>query len=378
MDTFAQQRSLVNYWLPVLAAGLLAWLGFLVVGKTPLIRASGLTLAIVGVTLTLRRLGAVLALIGGLTLAFSPAFWSQTGGAQSLLPAPTVLAMIIAGLMGVVFIRVTKRPYIALGLGLLIFAVIFWSQIGTPRSLRLTGLLTAWLLVILVQALLISNPRPDEPPAQSISPQQYLGILLILFAGVVNDPLFVLLLPATALGLWLSRTPLRWWYWVALLIIAVLGLRGILVTYVDATWWSYSSVAAHNTGYRERYLIADGWREGIRWLDLVKLVIKQTTIFGAVLSVLGLTRMTRWYPVLGIVLMLAYVSYAIFGLVYFGTDREILIMPLFIIQVIWLTYAVYTFCHWLAKPGKPSIYRLRWLAIGAYLLLPIYFLISNA
>jgi hypothetical protein len=372
-----QEWEMIKYWLPALAAGLLAWLAFLVVGDTPLIRASGLALAVVGVTLAMRWMGAVLALIGGLALAFSPAFWSQTGGAQSLLPATTILATIFAGIASIAIIRITKRPYITLGAGLFIFAIIFWSQISTPHSLRLTGLLTTWLLVILVHSLQSSNPRPEGPPRKQITPQQYMGILIILFVGVINDPLFVLLVPATATGLWLSNTPLRGWYWAGLLIITILGVRGITVTYVDSAWWSTSSIEAHNTGFQVKTIIADGWHEGIRWIDLIKLIIQQTTIVGAVLSILGLIRMTRWYPVLGIVLIIAFGFYSIFGLTYFGSNRQILLIPLFIIQTIWLTYAIYTFGQWLEKADTPNIYQARWLTMGGYALLPIYFIIQN-
>ena len=369
-----QQLRTAKHWLPAIATGTVAWFAFLSIGGTPLIRASGLALTIVGITLSLRRMGAALAIIGGMTLAFSPAFWSQTGGAQSLLPATTVLATMLAGAFSLVLIRISKRPYITLGFGLLVFAVIFWSQIGTPRSLRLTGLLTAWLLVILIEALLASNPRPDGPPPQSIRPQQYIAILIVLFVGVINDPLIVLLVPAIAIGLWLSNTALARWYWIALLLVTIIGVRGIAVTYVDSSWWSASSVDTHNAGIHTRYLVADGWREGVRWIDLIKLIIKQTTIIGAVLSVLGLTRMTRWYPVLGTVLMIAYACYALFGLVYFGLDREVLLMPLFIIQVIWLTYAVFTGGQWLLKSDNQRVSRIRWFAFGAYLLLPLYLL----
>ncbi|HRF94613.1 MAG TPA: hypothetical protein PLZ51_05460, partial [Aggregatilineales bacterium] len=77
--------------------------------------------------------------------------------------------------------------------------------------------------------------------------------------------------------------------------------------------------------------------------------ISQFTIIGATLSIFGLARMARWYPVLGVVLMVAYATHALFGLVYFGADRAVLIMPLFIIQMIWLAYAMYSLGEWLNK-----------------------------
>ncbi|HRF94612.1 MAG TPA: hypothetical protein PLZ51_05455, partial [Aggregatilineales bacterium] len=199
-------RVLLTYWLPALLAGGLIWVIFITIGQTPFVRASGLALVIVGVSLTMCRFGAIIAFLGGISLALAPAFWSQTGGATSFVPATVVLAMGIAAIISIVVIQFLKRPYLALGVGVLVFAVIFWSQIGTARSLRLTSLMTAWLLFLLIEALFQSNPRPDEKPATPIMHQQYMGILLILGIGILNDPLFVLILPAVALGLWLSQT----------------------------------------------------------------------------------------------------------------------------------------------------------------------------
>jgi hypothetical protein len=373
-----RQRSITNldFWLPALAGGLFAWMVFITLGETPFIRASGLALAIAGVILTLRRMGPLLALAGGLALAFSPAFWSQTGGGASVGPATIVLATILAGISAAIFIHISRRPYLALGVGLLIFAIIYWSQIGVPRSLRLTSLMSAWLLFLLVDALHISNPRPDEPPAFPIKPQQYIALLLILYLGVLNDPLFVLLAPAVALGLWLSHTPLPRWYWLGMLLGVVIGIWGVMNTYVAPVFWSASALEAHITGLQTRYIIPDGWREGLRWVNVLGIVVNQLTIIGAGISILGLARMARWYPVLGVVLMIAYACYAIFGLVYFGGDRDILLLPLFVIQIIWLTYGIYTFSQWLANSPQSLVRSARWPVIGLYFSLPVYFLIK--
>ncbi|NUQ03447.1 MAG: hypothetical protein HUU31_06150, partial [Anaerolineae bacterium] len=82
-------------WLPALIAGGIAWTAFIGLGSTPVIRASGMAVAVVGMGMALRPMGAALALVGGLALAFSPAFWIQTGGAQSL-EAPAVAATFAA------------------------------------------------------------------------------------------------------------------------------------------------------------------------------------------------------------------------------------------------------------------------------------------
>ncbi len=366
------QRRIAIYWLPAFIAGMLAWMAFVTTGQTPLVRATGLALVIVGVTLTLRRLGAILAVTGGLALAFSPAFWSQTGGGDSIGTATTVVALIAASFAAVIVVQMSRRPYIALGLGASVFAMIFWSQIGTPRSLRLTGLLTAWLLFLLVDALFTSNPRPDEAQPAPIENQHTFGLLIILCVGTLNDPLFVLLAPAVIIGLWLSWTPLPRWFWAALSIITLIGIRGIIVTYIDPAWWTISATEAERMGIAAPYILADGWRVGARWVNLMEVIIHQFTLVGAALSILGLARLARWYPVLGIVSMVAYGFYAIFGLVYFGADREVLLMPLFIIQIVWLTYAVYTFGQWLEKSLRSNVQRAHWLATSAYILLPAY------
>lgn len=369
------RRDKLIYWLPGPLAGLAAWFVFVLVGDTPIIRASGLALVIVGVALTLRHMGTLLAIGGGLALAFSPAFWSQTGG-PSDGPAIIIIAAVTAFVIAVAVLEVGKRPYLALGLGMTIFTVIFFSQVSTPQSLRLTGLLTAWLLFLLVDSLRASNPRPDEPPPLPIQPGQYTAMLVILMLGVLNDPLFVLLLPAVALGLWLSNTPIPRPYWLALAGIAVLGTRGIYLTYVSDIWWNVSALDAHRASLRVPFIIPDGWREGVRWVGLIRIIIEQFTLVGAALSVLGLARMARWHPVLGTVLMVAYAFYGFFGLVYFGRDREILLIPLFITQIIWLTYAAHVFAEWLEKVPQLRLGRPAWLVNGMYLVLPAYLLFS--
>ncbi|MDX2075612.1 MAG: hypothetical protein SFZ02_04230 [bacterium] len=369
-------RILLIYWLPALLAGGLIWIIFITIGQTPFVRASGLALVIVGVSLTMRRFGAIIAFLGGISLALAPAFWSQTGGATSFVPATVVLAMGVAAIISIVVIQFLKRPYLALGVGVLVFAVIFWSQIGTARSLRLTSLMTAWLLFLLIEALFQSNPRPDEKPATPIMPQQYMGILLILGIGILNDPLFVLILPAVALGLWLSQTRIPIWYWGIVIVLALFGGYGIITTYINADLWLSSSLIAHQTNLTVPYLIADGWREGERWLNLIGMSISQFTIIGATLSIFGLARMARWYPVLGVVLMVAYATHALFGLVYFGSDRAVLIMPLFIIQMIWLAYAMYSFGEWLNKFKAFQSMNIRFIIGGIFLLLPAYLFIN--
>ncbi len=364
-------------WLPGLIAGALAWFAFVFVGQTSLIRASGLAVVIVIMAMTLRRWGAALTVIGGLALAFSPAFWSQTGGTDSLNLPTTLLLVALAALIVVLLTRLGDWPYLGLvvGVGLVIFAVVFWGQVITPRSLRLTTLLAAGMFYLLVQALYITHPRPDELPPANLSTRHMLGLLLCFGVGVINDPLFTLLAPAVVLGLLLSRTRLAWWYWGLIVVFIAIGVYGIVIEYVSSTWWLYSAAQAESQNLRVPYVMADGWHEASRWINLVGLVISQFGVLGVLLGILGLARLARWYPPLGSVTMIAYAAYVIFGLVYFGRNNAVLLLPLMMIQVFWMTYAVYSFGEWMKKSFTVARPVVHWFAPAIYILLPLLMLL---
>lgn len=368
------QREALRHWLPALLSGAAAFMAFIVLGHTPLVRALALAATIAGVTLTLRHFGGTLAMIGGLALAFSPAFWSQTGGEDSTTLAMIAVLLLIAGLAGSAFFGVKRKPSLGMAVGIVVFALLFWSLIGTPRSLRITTLLSAWLIYLLTDAILTANPRPDELPPAPLYPRHLLGILVLLTLGILNDPLFTLLAPAVILTLLVAKTRLPIWYWGAIVIVIVIGVRGVAVSYLDSTWWLYPAEQAENFGIRVPFVMADGWREASRWLYLFGLVIGQFSVIGVLLGVFGLARLSRWYPPLGTVTMVAYAAYAIFGLVYFGRDSVVLLMPLLMIQVIWMTYAVHSFSHWLQKSFATRTTAVRWFAPAAFTLLPLIML----
>jgi len=370
--TSAPLMTLLRYWLPPLVSGALA-LTLLLIGETPVVRAGGLALSIIGVGFALRRMGALLTVIGSLTLTLSPAFWSQSGGAVGS-PATIVLAFGAATVIVLLGVWLSRRPGFALGAGILTFALLFWSQIGTPQSLRLSIFVTAWLLFLIIDMLLITNPRPDEaaPPilrlkglettlvqadgSQPAQPYHTYGILLLYTIGVLNDPLLTLLAPAVVLSLTLSRTPLPVWYMPGLLVLIVVGMRGIAVDYLELRGYQF---------------VLDEWRHAQRWLSVFHFVTAQFTLIGVILAVLGLARLARWYPPLGVVTMLGYGAYGLFGLVYIGPDRALLLMPMLIIHITWMTYAVFSLGEWLAKswPGQPAVMRFAVLVL--YALLPL-------
>ena len=343
-----------RYWGPALITTGLAWLLFLFLGETPISRAAGLALVILGVTAAMRQMGFIASIAGGLTLALCPIFWSQTGGSITK-PATIVIAIAIA--LGVILAAaiLLKRNDLGIGLGIVVFLAIFWSQIGTSQSLRLTGFVTAWLMYLLVDMLLLTNPRPGAKPPQSPKPWHTTGLLFLFIIGIINDPLVTLFAPAILLSLFLSYARLPAWYWLTILTaigigLALLGSAYLLPQPPLVSLWR--------------------WREAVRWIELGQLLIGQFDIFGIILAVVGLARLSRWYPPLGTVTMIAYGAYTFFGLVYLGSFREILLLPLIIIQVIWMTYAVNTFGQWLNKTMKSETALWTHIASTLYLLLP--------
>src|SRR5437762_3019790 len=97
MQTLKVRNILRHRFWPGAVAGGGALIAFVALGQTPLLRALGMAAVIFIMALTLRRLGAALAIIGGLALAFSPAFWSQVGVSTRETPLLPVALLVIAG-----------------------------------------------------------------------------------------------------------------------------------------------------------------------------------------------------------------------------------------------------------------------------------------
>jgi hypothetical protein len=71
----------------------------------------------------------------------------------------------------------------------------------------------------------------------------------------------------------------------------------------------------------------------------------------------------------------AYGSFFVFGLLYFGGDAAVLLLPMLMIQVLWMTYAVYGIGHWLTRSKR--LHAPRWLTPAAYALLPAFLALQN-
>lgn len=368
-------QAQISRWLPAVLAGGIAWVTFILLGNTPVLRASGMAVAIIGMAMALRPMGSALALIGGLALAYSPSFWIQTGGSQSLLAVEVVAALGVATAAGGVMILLGRRPTIALIIAFAVFAIIFLIAVGTPRSLRVTTVLAVWLIYLLTEGSLASNPRPDEVHPTQMGFLHTYGVILLLAVGVANDPLFVLFAPTVALNLFLTRAKLPVWVWVGLTVVTIIGVRGIALLYISPDWWSFPADQTPGIITHIPFLIINAWREPERWIKLIDLVVGQLTIVGLILGILGLARLSRWHPPVGVVTMTLYGFYLFFGLNYFGEDSPVLLLPLLMIQIYWMTYAAYTFAAWLRNGLRAPMRPARIGTAAAFALLPLFMLL---
>jgi hypothetical protein len=125
------------------------------------------------------------------------------------------------------------------------------------------------------------------------------------------------------------------------------------------------------------YLIADGWWDGGRWIATFALLASQFSFVGLLLSVVGLARLSRWYPPVGTVMMVGYAAFFAFGLAYFGRDRTTLLIPLLMMQVFLMCYAVHAAGQWAAKAFQtPEPLTARWIAPALFGLLPVFLFIQ--
>ncbi|MCY4144845.1 MAG: hypothetical protein OXE95_12490 [Chloroflexi bacterium] len=356
----ARQIQHLRQWGPAVLTATCAWLLLVALGQTTVARATGLALAVLGVTASMRPMGLVASIAGGFALTLSPVFWSQAGGAVTQ-PASIIVAAMFAAFAVLCASFLLKRNELARGLGILFFAVIFWSQINLAQSLRLTVLVTAWLLFLLIDMLILTNPRPGIKPPQAPKRWHLAGIPALFAIGALNDPLVTLFAPAILLSLLLSYAQLPGWYWLAIVAIAAAGAYLLAQTYLLAA---------------SPLLLPLGWRDAHRWLALGEYPLAQFGWAGIALSIVGVARLARWYPPLGTVTLIAFASYMLFGLNYIGSNREILLLPLVIIQVIWMTYAVNSISQWVNKTLRNRAGLWIHLVSALYIALPALLLLD--
>ena len=354
-------------------SGCITFLLFAVIGHAPYLRAGAMSIAVVGITASLRSLGRLLCIVGGLSFALSPISWSQTGGSLSVNELTVGYVLFFAiGVAIVTFLLISNRGlYYAAIISVTLTVVLIVILNESVRSARISHLLGAWLIYMLMIALSKTNPRPEDPPATEVSHRHQYAVLVLYLLGVFNDPLFTLYAPALLLGLWLSRIHLPLWQWVVYGVMTIYGGAVFYGIYVSDEWSFYSAQFLMDGSIAPPYLILDGWRNTSRWIMLMSNLATQYTLVGTIISLVGIARFSRWHPPISNMLLIGYGSFYVFGLMYFGQNQTIYMIPLLGIQIIWLTYGIHSIGQWILRYTQQTSPTIPRLLTGLFIILPI-------
>lgn len=268
-------------------------------------------------------------------------------------------AAIPAALAVVVLADVIRRLAIGRLLALLAaltlaFSVTFWSQAIEAEVYALNALFVVIIIGILVHGLYVTDPRFGGERAMGA--RSVFGLALAFGFGLTNHLTIVLLVPPAIFGLWMCRprlTPKQWAVAAGLFAAPLL-----LYLYIPLRWpalhggaaMPFAEFIAWVTGQRfGGALMFEYFSQTDRWATIFRLVVEQFGVVGLLLAVVGLARLARWFPGVGVVTLLAYGAYFAYSLVYIIPDIGVFLIPMHIIQVIWMAYAVHAVSEWLPK-----------------------------
>ena len=341
----------VGSWLPVLAVGLIAFAIYLLTLGQYVGRADTFEFQVTAPVLGVAHPTGypLFVLLGKLTslLPFGSVAWRVN--LASAIPA----ALACAGLT--LILQRLVGPVLAALAGLaLAFSPTFWSQAVEAEVYALNALFAVAILGILIDALYLTAPRFGGQGAMRARSVWTLAFAFGL--GLTNHLTLALLLPAALLALWICRPGLTARQWGVAF--ALLGAGLLVYLYIPLRWPALHGGAtmplgdflAWVTGQRfGGAVMLEYWSQPDRWLTIGRLVVDQFGVIGLILGVIGLARLARWFPEMGVVTLLAYGAYFAYALVYIVPDIAVFLLPMHVVQVIWMAYAVHAAGEWASK-----------------------------
>jgi hypothetical protein len=297
----------------------------------------------------------------------------------SLIPIGKVATRInltsaVAAAIAVMFVFLTLRRVFYLdrfisGLSALAFGLspIFWSQAVVAEVYALHNAFFAailgtalWLVARYQRGVLFNDQAVHVLTSGANSPYSA-RIVIIMFAliglSLTNHLTTVLLFPAIALTLiltWPRLSAKQWMLAIGLLLAALL-----IYLYIPLRW-----PALHD----RQAMLADefwGWVTGSRfqgalqfqawlndperWRILGRLILDQYGWLGVILSLIGIVLMAlrQWRAAL--VSAVAFLAFAFYGLNYLIPDIGVFLIPLFMLQAMWMGYGVAVMIDWVFR-----------------------------
>ncbi len=291
-----------------------------------------------------------------LAIPGSAAVAVNTTSAAAAAAAVIALYLVLRCILGI-------EP-IPAGLAALTFAFspIFWSQAVIAEVYALHNAFAAAILGLSLSLL-----------AGGSSPQRVILLGGLIGLSLTNHLTTVLLLPAVAVALAHQRLTLRQWALAGGALIA-----GLLVyLYIPLRW------PALHDGRLMRPDEFIGWVSGSRfsgalqmraWLDdperwriVARLLLAQMGWPGLIASACGLALLAarRWQAAL--VMALAFAAYFFYGLNYLVPDIGVFLIPLFLLQAIWIGYAAGVLIELMSRRSPKALSL--WLQAAALTLL---------
>ncbi len=260
------------------------------------------------------------------------------------------------------------------------FSPDFWKAATRAGYATVTAALVAAILAMSLDALYTTDPIERSPTGDAepvktprrMPVEMVWGMAFIFGLGISHSPTVLPIAPALILAVALSRPRMKLTQWVITAVVFGMGLLPMVAV-------SGAGVSVRDVEFGQFFgdlLRPDAWRDTDRWLALGDVVLRQYGVAGAVLAVIGMARLARWYPRIGPVTLLAYCAYGLYGLGG-GADVADSLIPMHIVQAIWVAYAVHAIGQWLAKYLPPARGIGYVLVHTAFALLPIYMVWAN-
>lgn len=282
----------------------------------------------------------------------------------SLLPLGKIatrvnLTSVVAATASVTLVyAVLRRALVVDGLVATLAALVFgfspvlWSQAVVAEVYALHNVFVA---AILGGALwLVASPGERVPEAAHalIVP----GLLALTGLSLTNHLTTVLLIPALALALLLAWPRLTWKQWA---LAAGLFLAGLLIyAYIPLRWpalhdgrlMRFDEFVAWVTGSRfGGALQLRAWRDDPqRWAIVGRVLVDQYGWPGIILGSLGLVALVvrNWRAAL--VSAAVFVAQAFYGLNYLVPDIDVFLIPMFLVQALWIGCGLDALVGWAA------------------------------
>jgi hypothetical protein len=226
------------------------------------------------------------------------------------------------------------------------FSPTLWSQAVEAEVYALNSLLVALVLWFLLAPGRARRSGGWVPP-----------LFLAFGLGMANHVTTVILLPAVAVALFLSRPQPGGRAWLAAAVLLGLGLAVYL--YLPLRWPAVHEGALMTprefiewvTGSRFKgALQLDAWRtDPMRYGILGRLVLDQWGWPGVILAGIGLFWLARRHWRAALISLITWLGYALYALSYYVPDVSVFLIPAHLVQAIWMSLGVMVLAQLLSR-----------------------------